>query len=84
MLESTNLSVGRGTDTPFEIVGAPFIDGEALASNVSARGIPGVAVEAVTFTPKASPHQGKTCRVRRRCRWRGRGRGRRRPSNSNG
>ncbi|NVL89351.1 DUF1343 domain-containing protein, partial [Escherichia coli] len=60
LLESTNLSVGRGTDTPFEIVGAPFIDGEALASNVSARGIPGVAVEAVTFTPKASPHQGKT------------------------
>lgn len=62
LLESTNLSVGRGTDTPFEIVGAPFIDGEALASNVSARGIPGVAVEAVTFTPKASPHQGKTCK----------------------
>jgi uncharacterized protein YbbC (DUF1343 family) len=62
LLESTNLSVGRGTDTPFEIVGAPFIDGDALAKNVSARGIPGVAVEAVTFTPKASPYQGKACK----------------------
>jgi uncharacterized protein YbbC (DUF1343 family) len=62
LLESTNLSVGRGTDTPFEVLGAPFVDGEALAKNVSARAIPGLAVEAVTFTPKAAPHQGKTCK----------------------
>ena len=61
LLESTNLSVGRGTDTPFEVIGAPFIDGEALAKNVKARGIPGLDVEEVTFSPKASPHQGKTC-----------------------
>ena len=62
LLESTNLSVGRGTDTPFEVLGAPFVDGEALARNVTARAIPGLAVEAVTFTPTASPHQGKACR----------------------
>ncbi|MDB4934409.1 MAG: hypothetical protein JWP87_1381 [Labilithrix sp.] len=62
LLESTNLSVGRGTDTPFEVLGAPFVDGEALAKNVTARAIPGLAVEAITFTPKASPHQGKTCK----------------------
>lgn len=61
LLESTNLSVGRGTDTPFEVLGAPFIDGEALARNVRARGVPGLLVEEVTFTPKASPHQGKAC-----------------------
>ena len=62
LLESTNLSVGRGTDTPFEVLGAPFVDAEALARNVSARGIPGLAVEPVTFTPTASPHQGKGCK----------------------
>ena len=62
LLESTNLSVGRGTDTPFEVLGAPFVDGEALARNVTARGIPGLAVEAATFTPTSSLHQGKTCK----------------------
>ena len=62
LLESTNLSVGRGTDTPFEVLGAPFVDGEALARNVTTRGIPGLAVEPVTFTPTASPHQGKACK----------------------
>ena len=61
LLESTNLSVGRGTETPFEVLGAPYVDGEALARNVKARGIPGLAVEEATFTPTASPHQGKVC-----------------------
>ena len=61
LLESTNLSVGRGTETPFEVLGAPYVDGEALARNVKARGIPGLAVEQATFTPTASPHQGKVC-----------------------
>ena len=37
LLESTNLSVGRGTDTPFEVIGAPYLDGEALAKNIEAR-----------------------------------------------
>lgn len=62
LLESTNLSVGRGTDTPFEVIGAPYVDGEALARNLSARGMAGVSAEPVTFTPKASPHQGKPCK----------------------
>ena len=61
LLESTNLSVGRGTDTPFEVVGAPYIDGEALARNVEARGIPGLAVLPISFTPTTSVHQGKKC-----------------------
>lgn len=61
LLESTNLSVGRGTETPFELLGAPFVDGEALARNVSARGVPGLSMTPVTFTPTASPHAGKAC-----------------------
>jgi uncharacterized protein YbbC (DUF1343 family) len=62
LLESTNLSVGRGTDTPFEVIGAPYVDGEALAKNVTARGVPGLALEPVIFTPTASPHRGKVCK----------------------
>jgi uncharacterized protein YbbC (DUF1343 family) len=61
LLESTNLSVGRGTETPFEVLGAPFIDGEALAKNLDRRHLPGVAVTATTFTPTANPHHGKKC-----------------------
>ncbi len=61
LLESTSLSVGRGTDTPFEVLGAPGIDGEALAKNVEARGIPGLAVLPITFSPTTSVHQGKKC-----------------------
>jgi uncharacterized protein YbbC (DUF1343 family) len=61
LLESTNLSVGRGTDTPFEVIGAPYIDGEALAKNVEARAIPGLAVLPISFTPTTSVHQGKKC-----------------------
>jgi uncharacterized protein YbbC (DUF1343 family) len=61
LLESTNLSVGRGTDTPFEVIGAPTIDGELLAKNVEARAIPGLAVLPISFTPTTSVHQGKKC-----------------------
>jgi uncharacterized protein YbbC (DUF1343 family) len=53
------LSVGRGTDTPFEILGAPYIDGEALAREL--RGLPGVAFTPVRFTPAASVHKGEEC-----------------------
>ncbi len=41
-IETTNLSVGRGTDTPFEQIGAPWIDGPALAEALNARRIPGI------------------------------------------
>ena len=52
-LEGTNLSVGRGTDTPFEQLGAPWIDGPALAAALNARDLPGVRFYPVTFTPSA-------------------------------
>jgi uncharacterized protein YbbC (DUF1343 family)/CubicO group peptidase (beta-lactamase class C family) len=50
-LEGTNLSVGRGTDTPFEQVGAPWINGPALAGALNASAVPGVRFYPVTFTP---------------------------------
>lgn len=61
MLEgSTNLSVGRGTDAPFEQLGADWIDGPALALYLNARGIPGVRFYPVHFTPASSHFGGKT------------------------
>jgi uncharacterized protein YbbC (DUF1343 family)/CubicO group peptidase (beta-lactamase class C family) len=53
------LSVGRGTDTPFEIVGAPYIDGEALIREAGS--LPGVRLEPIHFTPAASIHKGELC-----------------------
>jgi uncharacterized protein YbbC (DUF1343 family) len=61
MIEGANVSVGRGTATPFEVVGAPWIDGNALAAQLSARGLAGVRFEAATFTPSESAYAGKTC-----------------------
>ena len=61
LIEGTNLSVGRGTDTPFEILGAPWIDARALAADLNGRGLPGVAFEPVHFTPDASKHRGTRC-----------------------
>ena len=61
-IEHTNVSVGRGTDTPFEQVGAPWIDGEALAAALNARGLAGVRFYPVSFTPSAgAPLAGETC-----------------------
>jgi uncharacterized protein YbbC (DUF1343 family) len=55
LLEATNLSVGRGTDMPFEVVGAPWIgDPSGLARGLNARALPGVVFEPVTYTPSAS------------------------------
>jgi uncharacterized protein YbbC (DUF1343 family) len=60
MLEySTNYSVGRGTDAPFEQIGAEWIDGPRLAAFLSARHLPGVSVQAVHFTPASSHLAGK-------------------------
>ena len=56
------MSVGRGTDTPFEQVGAPWIDGAALAAALNARGLAGVRFYPVTFTPSAgAPLAGQAC-----------------------
>ena len=60
-IESTNVSVGRGTDTPFEQVGAPWIDGVALADALNARNIAGVRFYPVRFTPTASKFANEEC-----------------------
>jgi uncharacterized protein YbbC (DUF1343 family)/CubicO group peptidase (beta-lactamase class C family) len=59
--ESTNLSVGRGTDTPFEHVGAPWIDGVRLAEALNGRQIPGVRFYPVRLTPTASRFANEEC-----------------------
>ena len=60
-IESTNLSVGRGTDTPFEQIGAPWIDGAALSDALNARRIAGVRFYPVRFTPASSKYAGEEC-----------------------
>jgi uncharacterized protein YbbC (DUF1343 family) len=61
-IEGTNISVGRGTDTPFEQLGAPWIDGRALASALNGRAIPGIRFYPVSFTPSAgSKFGGQLC-----------------------
>jgi uncharacterized protein YbbC (DUF1343 family) len=57
-IEGTNISVGRGTDTPFEQIGAPWIDGPALASALNGRGLPGIRFYPVAFTPAAGAKLG--------------------------
>ncbi len=62
LIETTNISVGRGTETPFEYVGAPWIKSEALLHILNARSLPGVRFLPVTFTPgAASPFSNQLC-----------------------
>ncbi|HTX76231.1 MAG TPA: exo-beta-N-acetylmuramidase NamZ domain-containing protein [Terracidiphilus sp.] len=61
MIETTNVSVGRGTDTPFELVGAPWIDALQLARTLNARGIGGVRFVPASFTPESSVYAGQRC-----------------------
>jgi uncharacterized protein YbbC (DUF1343 family) len=61
LLETTNVSVGRGTDTPFEIVGAPWIQGDKLADDLNQRRIPGVRFIPMRFTPKSSVFKDQEC-----------------------
>jgi uncharacterized protein YbbC (DUF1343 family)/CubicO group peptidase (beta-lactamase class C family) len=60
-IETTNLSVGRGTDTPFEQLGAPWIDATVLADALNARRIPGIRFYPVRFTPTSSKYAGQEC-----------------------
>ena len=61
-IEGTNISVGRGTDTPFERIGAPWIDGRALAAALNARALPGVRFYPISFTPaKGAKLGGQLC-----------------------
>jgi uncharacterized protein YbbC (DUF1343 family) len=61
LVEGANVSVGRGTDHPFELVGAPWIDGGRLAAAVEARHLPGLRVEPAEFTPAADVFAGRAC-----------------------
>jgi uncharacterized protein YbbC (DUF1343 family) len=56
LFEGTNLSEGRGTDRPFEYLGAPFIDGRIWASELNNKSLAGVQFEPIEFVPKAIPN----------------------------
>jgi len=60
-LLETAMSVGRGTDTPFEVIGAPYIDDVKLANRLNALGQPGVRFIPIRFTPDYSVHKEKPC-----------------------
>jgi uncharacterized protein YbbC (DUF1343 family)/CubicO group peptidase (beta-lactamase class C family) len=61
LIEGTNVSVGRGTDTPFEIIGAPWINARELAAYLNGRFITGVRFVPVQFTPTSSKLSGQAC-----------------------
>ena len=61
LIEGTNVSVGRGTDSPFELVGAPWIKSKELAAYLNARGIAGVRFVPITFSPTSSNYSGQAC-----------------------
>ncbi len=61
LLEFTNVSVGRGTDTPFQVIGAPWIKSKQLAAYLNARLIAGVRFVPTTFTPSSGTNSGKVC-----------------------
>jgi uncharacterized protein YbbC (DUF1343 family)/CubicO group peptidase (beta-lactamase class C family) len=61
LLETTNVSVGRGTDTPFEVIGAPWIEGVKLARRLNQQQLPGVTFVPIRFTPNASTFVGEAC-----------------------
>lgn len=60
-LEGTNVSEGRGTTRPFELFGAPWIDGYELAESLNKLGLPGVIFREAWFTPSFSKYQGELC-----------------------
>jgi uncharacterized protein YbbC (DUF1343 family) len=61
MIEGTDISVGRGTDTPFEVVGAPWIDETQFAAYLNARRLPGVRFVPMSFTPDSSRYAHQLC-----------------------
>jgi uncharacterized protein YbbC (DUF1343 family) len=61
LVEATNLSEGRGTTRPFELAGAPWLDGRALAAQLARWGLPGVAFRPVRFLPAFQKHAGSEC-----------------------
>jgi uncharacterized protein YbbC (DUF1343 family) len=61
LLEATNLSEGRGTTRPFEIVGAPFLDGYRLAARLESLALPGVRFRPLSFRPSFHKFAGRSC-----------------------
>ena len=61
LVEGANVSVGRGTQTPFSLLGAPWIDGKRLAKYMKARAVKGVRFAQVSFTPSSGPYAGQLC-----------------------
>jgi len=60
-IEGTNLSEGRGTALPFEMIGAPWLDGRRLAAALNQLGLDGVRFRSAEFIPSASKHAGRPC-----------------------
>lgn len=61
LLKNTGMSVGRGTDTPFEVFGSPWLDGQRLAVYLNKRQLPGVRFVPIRFTPTADSFKGQVC-----------------------
>jgi len=61
LVEGANVSVGRGTDRPFEVLGAPWIRAEELTAYLNNRKIPGVLFEQVDFRPESGPYKNRVC-----------------------
>jgi uncharacterized protein YbbC (DUF1343 family) len=61
LFEGTNLSEGRGTTRPFELIGAPWVDAEALAEKLAAYNLPGVHIRPVVFEPTFHKHAKQAC-----------------------
>jgi uncharacterized protein YbbC (DUF1343 family) len=60
-IEATNVSEGRGTDRPFNMIGAPFVDGKELSRTLTDLHLPGVSFSSVDFVPTSSKFQGQQC-----------------------
>jgi uncharacterized protein YbbC (DUF1343 family) len=60
-IEYANVSVGRGTNAPFEQIGAPWIDGVELAAALNGRALPGIRFYPVSFTPVSSKYKDEAC-----------------------
>jgi len=61
MIETTNISVGRGTDTPFEVIGATWIEPRQLAAALNAQNVPGVVFVPIRYSPASSKYADEVC-----------------------
>jgi uncharacterized protein YbbC (DUF1343 family)/CubicO group peptidase (beta-lactamase class C family) len=61
LIEGSNISVGRGTDTPFEVLGAPWIDPALLSATLNARALSGIRFIPIRFTPTDAKYKGESC-----------------------